>query len=49
MEGQRDITNVVPVMKSCKGNCILCFSQLAGSTHVTTPNSFLESLRELAG
>ena len=43
------VTNIVSVIESCKSNFILCFPQLAGSTHVTTPTDFLASLRELAG
>ena len=43
------VTNAVSVTKYCKDNSILCLLQLVGSTHVTTPNSFLASLRELAG
>lgn len=55
MEGQNvlhsnlAVKNAVSVMKRCKDNFIFCFSQLAGSTHITTPNNFLASLRELAG
>jgi len=42
------VTNSASVMKYCKDN-LNFFLQLVGSTHVTTPNNFLASLKELTG